>query len=115
VTALLERTPLEWLRRHAIWCSSPAFSGALALRLDGITKPFVQSRELHHALITRQYYLGRASGRPEWKQRVLRELGEVVQSIEPPAVDLLAATGYRMSGGEHLWIPRFIVPATQLP
>lgn len=80
--------------------------GALALRLEGITKPSVESRELHNALIARQYYLGDGEALPAWQRRVLRELGNVAQPIEPPILDAIAATGYRVAGGERLWIPR---------
>lgn len=82
--------------------------GALALRLEGITKPSLESRELHNALIARQYYLGDGEGLPAWQRRVLRELGNVAQPIEPPILDGIAATGYRVAGGERLWIPRLV-------
>lgn len=112
VTALAESTPVEWLRRHApLVLVSCLLAGAFLLRLEGITKPSVESRELHNALIARQYYLGDGSGLPAWKQRVLRELGEVVRPIEPPVLDVLAATAYRISGGERLWIPRLMSAA----
>ena len=79
---------------------------AFVIRLDGITTPSVESRELHNALIARQLYYGDGAGLPVWKQRVLQELGEVVRPIEPPVLDLVAATGFRLAGGEELWIPR---------
>src|SRR5215203_1705538 len=81
---------------------------AFVIRLDGITTPSVESRELHNALIARQLYYGDGAGLPVWKQRVLQELGEVVRPIEPPVLDLVAATGFRLAGGEELWIPRLV-------
>jgi 4-amino-4-deoxy-L-arabinose transferase-like glycosyltransferase len=82
--------------------------GAMVVRVDGITRPSLESRELHNALIARQYYLGDGSGLPPWKQNVLRELGEVVRPIEPPILDLLAASAFRFTGGEDLWVPRLV-------
>jgi 4-amino-4-deoxy-L-arabinose transferase-like glycosyltransferase len=81
---------------------------AFVIRLDGITTPSVESRELHNALIARQLFYGDGAGLPAWKQQVLRELGEVVRPIEPPVLDLVAAAGFRLAGGEELWIPRLV-------
>jgi hypothetical protein len=82
--------------------------GALAIRIDGITRPSLATRELHNALLARQYYLGDGAGLPLWKQRVLRELRESVRPIEPPILDHLAAASFRLTGGEHLWFPRLV-------
>jgi 4-amino-4-deoxy-L-arabinose transferase-like glycosyltransferase len=84
---------------------------AFLIRLDGITTPSVESRELHNALIARQLYYGDGAGLPAWKQRVVRELGDVVTPIEPPVLDLIAAAGFRIAGGEELWIPRLVSSA----
>jgi 4-amino-4-deoxy-L-arabinose transferase-like glycosyltransferase len=83
-------------------------AGALVVRVDGITRPSLESRELHNALIARQYYLGDGTGLPSWKRDVLRELGEIVRPIEPPILDLVAASAFRLTGGEDLWVPRLI-------
>ena len=84
---------------------------AFLIRLDGITTPSVESRELHNALIARQLFYGDGAGLPAWKQNVLQELGEVVTPIEPPVLDLIAAAGFRLAGGEELWIPRLVSSA----
>jgi hypothetical protein len=82
------------------------FVGALLVRLDGISGPSIQSRELQNALLARQYYLGDGDGLPKWKQRVLRELHQLVRPIEPPILDVAAGATFRLVGGERLWIPR---------
>jgi 4-amino-4-deoxy-L-arabinose transferase-like glycosyltransferase len=82
--------------------------GALLLRIDGITRPSLATRELHNALLAREYYLGDGAGLPLWKQRVLAELRESVRPIEPPVLDHIAAESFRLTGGENLWVPRLI-------
>ena len=114
-----ERSPVASGSRRGFALRSSRASGAgilvavllvaaLLIRVDGITTPSVESRELHNALIARQLYFGDGAGLPAWKQQVLRELGEVVRPIEPPVLDLIAAAGYRLAGGEELWIPRLV-------
>ena len=87
------------------------FLGALGLRLERITEPSVESRELHNALIARQYFYGDGNGLPGWQRRVREELGDIAQPIEPPVLDLVAAAGYRVAGAEQLWIPRLVSSA----
>jgi 4-amino-4-deoxy-L-arabinose transferase-like glycosyltransferase len=95
-------------RRFHLLVVTGLLAGAMVVRVDGITRPSLESRELHNALIARQYYLGDGAGLPAWKENVLRELGEVVKPIEPPILDLLAASAFRLTGGEKLWVPRLI-------
>jgi 4-amino-4-deoxy-L-arabinose transferase-like glycosyltransferase len=94
------------LLRSQVLLIAIVFAGALLVRLDGISAPSVQSRELQNALLARQYYLGEGEGLPAWKQRVLRELGHLVRPIEPPVLDVLAGATFRLIGEERLWIPR---------
>jgi 4-amino-4-deoxy-L-arabinose transferase-like glycosyltransferase len=95
-------------RRFHLLVVAGLLAGALTVRVDGIMRPSLESRELHNALIARQYYLGDATELPAWKQNVLRELDEVVKPIEPPILDLLAASAFRITGGEALWVPRLV-------
>ncbi len=84
---------------------------AFAIRLDGITTPSVESRELHSALVARQLFYGDGASLPASKQEVLQELPDVVRPIEPPVLDLVAAAGFRLAGGEELWMPRLVSSA----
>jgi 4-amino-4-deoxy-L-arabinose transferase-like glycosyltransferase len=95
-------------RRFHLLVVTGLLVGAMVVRVDGITRPSLESRELHNALIARQYYLGDGAGLPPWKQNVLREVGEVVRPLEPPILDLLAAAAFRLTGGEDLWVPRLV-------
>jgi 4-amino-4-deoxy-L-arabinose transferase-like glycosyltransferase len=83
-------------------------AASLLLRLDGITKPSLSARELHNALLAREYYFSSGAGLPPWKQHVLQELHVSVKPVEPPLLDHLAAWGYRLAGGEEIWIPRLV-------
>jgi 4-amino-4-deoxy-L-arabinose transferase-like glycosyltransferase len=82
--------------------------GAFVLRIDGITGPSLATRELHNALLAREYYLGDGAGLPDWQKRVLRELRDSVRPIEPPVLDHLAAASFQLTGGENLWFPRLV-------
>src|SRR5215204_1545156 len=81
---------------------------ALLLRIDGITMPSLSARELHNALLAREYYFGSGAGLPAWKQHALQELHTSVKPVEPPLLDHVAAWGYHLAGGEKLWIPRLV-------
>jgi 4-amino-4-deoxy-L-arabinose transferase-like glycosyltransferase len=94
-------------RRHVLVVAF-LLAGALLLRVDGLARPSVSTRELHNALLAREYYLGTGAGLPQWKQHVLQELRESVKPVEPPILDHVAAWGFRLSGGENLWIPRLV-------
>jgi 4-amino-4-deoxy-L-arabinose transferase-like glycosyltransferase len=109
VSVSLARSAIASLprRSHALLVGC-LLAGALLLRLDGITSPSLESRELHNALIARQFYLGDGDGLPAWKRHVLRELREVVRPIEPPVLDTVAASAFRLAGEEELWIPRLL-------
>jgi 4-amino-4-deoxy-L-arabinose transferase-like glycosyltransferase len=85
---------------------------ALLLRIDGITMPSLSARELHNALLAREYYFGMGAGLPAWKQHVLQELHVSVKPVEPPLLDHFAAWGYHLAGGEELWIPRMVSVVT---
>jgi 4-amino-4-deoxy-L-arabinose transferase-like glycosyltransferase len=81
-------------------------AAALLLRLDGITRPSVASRELYGGLLARQYYFGDGEGLSPPKHRVVQELGRVFNPIEPPVLNLASAGGFHLTGGENLWLPR---------
>jgi hypothetical protein len=81
--------------------------GALLLRVPGITEPSTEQRETQSALLARQWYLDDRSELPLWKQRVLSALPSGVKPIEPPILDFLAASEFRLTG-ENFWFPRLV-------
>jgi 4-amino-4-deoxy-L-arabinose transferase-like glycosyltransferase len=107
-----ERTGLGLFagRRYALLVGCLA-AAAFLLRVDGIARPSLSTRELHNALLAREYYLGDGAGLPAWQQHVLRELHRSVKPVEPPLLDHFAAWGYRIAGREDLWIPRLVSAA----
>ena len=92
-------------RWHALILGCMA-GAAFLLRIDGITKPSLSARELHNALLAREYYFGSGTGLPAWKQDVLQGLHESLKPVEPPLLDHFAAWGYHLAGGEEIWISR---------
>src|SRR5712691_1119083 len=103
--ASTRRTPLPSPHLILIGC---LLVSALALRVDGITRPSVAARELYGALLSRQYYYGDGSGLTPAKQEVVRRLGTVFNPIEPPVLNLVSAAGFHLFGGESLWLPRLL-------
>jgi hypothetical protein len=83
---------------------------AFLLRLDGISRPSVASRELYGDLLARQYYFGDGQGLSPPERRVVQQLGRVFNPIEPPVLNFASAAGFHLTGGENLWLPR-VFPA----
>jgi len=81
----------------------------LAVRLDRIFDPpldFHPTRQYRSAILARGCYYSSAPSIPEWK----REIAGLNQSseglLEPPVMEQFACLAYRLSGSEHLWVPR---------
>src|SRR6266851_9349085 len=95
-------------RRSHLLLVGALLAGALVLRLEGIREPSVDQRETEGALLARQWSLGEGAGLPAWKQRVLRDVRQQVKPIEPPILDYLTATEFRLAGSENFWFPRLV-------
>src|SRR5919112_2352016 len=79
------------------------FVAAFCLRLYGIDNPpmdVASSRQYHSALLARGFY--------EWLLAGELETFPRDGILEPPILELAASFAYRILGGEHLWIPRFL-------
>jgi hypothetical protein len=93
-------------RRWTLLTIACLVAAGLFVRVDAITQPSLATRELHDALLARHYELRDGNGLPVWKQRVLQELPKSVKPVEPPVLDFAAASLFRLTHGERLWIPR---------
>ncbi len=88
-----------------------AFALGLGIRLYDLTDPpfdFHPTRQWRAAIIARGMYYQNLEGVPGWQreQAVAQWKKEAV--IEPPVMEWLTAWGYRLAGGEHLWIARLL-------
>ncbi len=85
------------------------FLAAFAARAYRIGNPpvdFQPTRQYRSALITRSYYSRTLDSIPEWEKRVAASNGRRQPQREAPIMEYLALWGYRIAGGEYLWIPR---------
>lgn len=86
-----------------------------AVRLYRIKTPgLALDREYRSALIARAYYLKATDSAPGWRRDVAVASAQRQGSLEPPAMELLVASIYRIVDGEHLWIGRFLASVTWL-
>jgi hypothetical protein len=84
---------------------------ALAARWSHVTSApldFALARQYHSANIAREFYVRHYPSTPEWQRRIARANYEDEPSLELPMMEVVAATGYRIFGGEHLWIARLL-------
>lgn len=95
------------------WILFALLVAGLSLRAYEIGAPamdFQPTRQYRSALLARHLYYQYTAGEatPAWKREValanVREEGV----LEPPVLEALAAIGYRIAGGERLWIPRLL-------
>jgi Dolichyl-phosphate-mannose-protein mannosyltransferase len=94
--------------RRVLLLACCLLAAGLLVRLDGIDRPPLSTRELHNTLLARQYQLGQGAGLPRWRQEVLTELRRSVRPVEPPVLDRLAGWEFQLLGGEHIWLPRAV-------
>jgi hypothetical protein len=88
------------------------FTIAFSIRLWNIDKPlldFSPVRQYQLAHIARGYYYENLASIPEWKKRVARLNSKRMGFLlEPRIIESAAVLGYRLTGGEHIWIPRVL-------
>lgn len=90
---------------------SLVFLAALSARVYRVKDPptaFHATRQYRSALIARAYYYDTVDALPEWKKRNAAIWRNKLGVLEPPIMEFLASTAYRLTGGEHLWIPRIM-------
>ncbi len=88
------------------------FVTAFAIRLHHITMPpldFAPIRQYQLAHIARGYYFENLESIPEWRKQIARlNMKRMGLLLEPRIIDHAVVFGYRIMGGEHLWIPRVL-------
>ncbi len=86
------------------------FAAATGVRLYHITDPpleFHVTRQYRSAVIARELYLPYDKAMPAWAREIAVTNADQ-GALEPPIIEHLAAYGYRVAGGEHLWIGRLV-------
>lgn len=85
------------------------FLAALGIRLPYIDRiEYDPCREYRSALTARGYYFETLESIPEWKRQVAIINRQEIAPLEPTILELLASIGYRLIGGEHLWVPQML-------
>ncbi|HUF38332.1 MAG TPA: glycosyltransferase family 39 protein [Anaerolineales bacterium] len=93
------------------------FLAAAAVRLTDLTDEpldFNPTRQLFNAITARGiYYASFPEADPALRGLAVQH-GNSLERLEPPILPALAAIGYRLAGGERLWIPRLVSIAAWL-
>ncbi|GBD96592.1 dolichyl-phosphate-mannose-protein mannosyltransferase [bacterium BMS3Abin06] len=88
------------------------FAVAFGVRIHNINTPlldFAPLRQYQSAHITRGYYLETLETVPEWKKEVARlNAKRMGLLLEPRILESATLLGYRILGGEYLWVPRVL-------
>jgi hypothetical protein len=87
------------------------FATALGIRLYHSNDPplnFHATRQYRSLIIARGFYYDHLAAVPEWKHRVASCSQRNQGVLEPPIMEFLVAAGYRVLGGERLWLPRLL-------
>ncbi len=84
---------------------------ALAIRLFRVDAPLMEFhpvRQYIGASVARDFYFENNPKIPEWRRNIAKFSKEHQELLEPQILPTLAAWGYRLTGGEHIWIPHLI-------
>ncbi|MBI4698021.1 MAG: glycosyltransferase family 39 protein [Nitrospirae bacterium] len=86
------------------------FVTAFAIRMHNISRPpldFQPIRQYQLAHIARSGYFEGAENIPQWKKDIAKINNERIGFLlEPRIMERAAVLGYKIAGGERLWIPR---------
>lgn len=85
---------------------------AFGIRLHHITKPpldFASIRQYQNAHVARGLYFESQASIPDMRKKIAKlNMQRMGFTLEPRIIEQAAALGYRIAGGEHLWIPRIL-------
>ncbi len=98
-------------KRFIPFLTALLFAAALLVRLVDLTDQpldFNPSRQLFSAIIARAiYYEGLPGANPEMLELARSHRAEL-EKLEPPILESIVVAGYRLTGGENLWIARLV-------
>jgi len=84
---------------------------AFAVRLyniDAAPLDFHATRQYRSLIIARGLFFDSSPSIPAWQHEVAAVSQSNQGVFEPPIMELLVSTGYRLLGGEALWLPRLL-------
>jgi len=88
------------------------FLVALGIRLYHIDDPpldFHPTRQYRSLIIARALYFDqRPAAIPDWKREIAQCSRANQGILEPPIMESVVAAGYRLVGGERVWLPRLL-------
>lgn len=87
------------------------FVAAFGIRLYQVQDPplnFQATRQYRSLLLAREYYFEAVGSIPIWQREVAAISAERQGLLEPPILEHVAALGYRLMGGETLWLPKVV-------
>jgi hypothetical protein len=87
------------------------FVAAFGVRLYQIQDPplnFQATRQYRSLLLAREYYFEAVGSIPAWQREVAATSAERQGVLEPPLLEHVVALGYRVLGGEVLWLPKVL-------
>ncbi|MCC6146325.1 MAG: glycosyltransferase family 39 protein [Anaerolineaceae bacterium] len=107
----MDTKPSPFVTRQAtLWMLAVLlFILGLAVRLYDLTDlplDFHPTRQLHSALMARGMYYQDLESAPDWRREMAVRQWKMEGVIEPPVMEWLAASAYRLAGEELLWLPR---------
>lgn len=85
--------------------------GAFGIRILHANEPplnFHATRQYRSLIIARGFFLTSLPSVPEWEKRVALFSQGKQGILEPPIMELVVSTGYRLLGGEVLWLPHVL-------
>ncbi len=105
-------TQASRLSRTAWWrlaVVATLLAGAAAIRSYRLQVPgLLPDREYHAATLARADYFQTAAAIPEWRREMAQINAQREEVLEPPILEALVASLYRVAGGEYLWIARLL-------
>jgi Dolichyl-phosphate-mannose-protein mannosyltransferase len=87
------------------------FLAALSIRLYQIDAPpldFHPTRQYRSLIIARGFYFNGLTSIPAWERQVAHFSQQKQGVLEPPIMEFLVSIGYRILGGEHVWLSRLL-------